>query len=323
MYEEKFDVAALGELLIDFTQNSISSQGNPLFEGNPGGAPCNVLAMLTKLGRKTAFIGKVGNDQFGHMLKATLKELAINSNGLILDQEVPTTLAFVHTFKDGDRDFSFYRKPGADMMLREYEVNEDIIKYSKIFHFGTLSLTDELVRRATKKAVQIAKENNLLITFDPNLRLPLWNSHEDAKEQILFGLSQCDVLKLSEEELAFVTGIKDIDEAVHYVRSEFSIPLILVTMGPVGSIAFYKSLKVERPAFIQENTIETTGSGDTFFGSVIHYVLEYGLEKLTEANLSEILTFANAAASLITTKKGALRVMPEKQEVFDFIKGFY
>jgi fructokinase len=322
MSEKKFDVTALGELLIDFTQNGVSPQGNPVFEANPGGAPCNVLAMLTKLGKKTAFIGKVGHDQFGHTLKTTLDEVGINSDGLIFDHEVPTTLAFVHTFTDGDRDFSFYRKPGADMLLTESEVNEDLIKQSKVFHFGTLSLTDEIVKKATKKAVRIAKENNLLITFDPNLRPPLWKSLEDAKEQIHFGLTQCDVVKLSEEELEFITDVKDISEAVSILRSQYSIPLILITMGSGGSLGFYKNLQVEIPAFLQQNTIETTGAGDTFFGSVINYVLEYGLADLSEANLAEMITFANAAASLTTTKKGALRVMPEKQEVLDFIKGF-
>jgi fructokinase len=322
MSEKKFDVAALGELLIDFTQNGVSPQGNSLFEANPGGTPCNVLAMLTKLGKKTAFIGKVGQDQFGHTLKTTLDEVGINNDSLIFDHEVPTTLAFVHTFADGDRDFSFYRKPGADMMLTELEVNEDLIKRSKVFHFGTLSLTDEIVKKATKKAVHIGKENNLLITFDPNLRPPLWKSLEDAKEQIHFGLTQCDVVKLSEEELEFITGIKNIAEAVSYLRSQYSIPLILITMGAGGSLGFYKNLQVESPAFLQQNTIETTGAGDTFFGSIINYVLEYGLENLSESNMADMLTFANAAASLITTKKGALRVMPKKQEVLDFIKSF-
>lgn len=319
MIQKKFDVVALGELLIDFTHNGVSSQGNPLFEANPGGAPCNVLAMLTKLGKKTAFIGKVGKDQFGYTLKSALEEVGINSDNLVFDNEVNTTLAFVHTFANGDRDFSFYRKPGADMMLTVDDVNEDLIKCSKVFHFGTLSLTDEIVREATKKAIRIAKENNLMTTFDPNLRPPLWKSLENAKEQIFFGMKQCDVLKISEEELEFVTGIVDIPEAVRTLRNKNSIPLILVTMGASGSIAFYKNLQVERPAFLQQTTTETTGAGDTFFASIINFLLEHGLENLSEANLADMLTFANAAASLITTKKGALRVMPEKQEVLDFI----
>ncbi|MFL0269123.1 carbohydrate kinase family protein [Candidatus Clostridium radicumherbarum] len=320
MSKKIYDVVALGELLIDFTQNGTSAQENQLYEANPGGAPCNVLAMLTKLGKKTAFIGKVGDDQFGYTLKAALDEVGINSANLIFDKEVHTTLAFVHTFENGDRDFSFYRRPGADMMLSEEDVSEDLIKSSKIFHFGTLSLTDEKVKEATKKAITIAKENKLIITFDPNLREPLWTSLNLAKEQMLFGMEQCDILKISEEELEFITGVKDIYAAAELLKSKYSIPLILVTLGQVGSIAFYKNLKVEKPAFLQKNTIETTGAGDTFFGCTINYVLEHGLDNLSEDNLAEMLTFANAAASLITTKKGALRVMPDKQEVLNLIK---
>jgi fructokinase len=320
MSEKKYDVVAIGELLIDFTQNGVSSQGNYLFEANPGGAPCNVLAMLTKLGKRTAFIGKVGKDQFGYTLKATLDEIGIESKYLVFDEEVPTTLAFVHNSSNGDRDFSFYRKPGADMMLTESDVDEEVIKASKVFHFGTLSLTDKIVKGATKKAIRIAKEHNLMITFDPNLRQPLWESLEIAKEEILYGMAQCDVLKISEEELEFVTGMNDILKAVGILRNKYSIPLIFVTMGASGSIAFYKNTQVAKQAFVQPNTLETTGAGDTFFGSIINYVVEYGLENLTEANIADMLLFANAAASLITTKKGALRVMPEKQEVLDFIK---
>lgn len=322
MNQKKYDVVALGELLIDFTQNGVSSQGNQIYEANPGGAPCNVLAMLTKLGKRTAFLGKVGNDQFGYTLKSALNEVGINSDNLILDNEVHTTLAFIHTLADGDRNFSFYRKPGADMMLNVDDVNADLIKSSKIFHFGTLSLTDKYVKEATKKAIHIAKENNLIITFDPNLRIPLWASLENAKEQILFGITQCNVLKISEEELEFVTGINDIPKSVHTLRNRFMIPLILVTMGKGGSIAYYKDLQVERPAFLNEKTIETTGAGDTFCACIINYVLDHGLDNLSITNLADMLTFANAASSLITTKKGALRVMPEKQEVLDLIKSF-
>lgn len=319
MTQKKFDVVALGELLIDFTQNGLSSQGNLLFEANPGGAPCNVLAMLAKLGKKTAFIGKVGKDQFGHMLKATLEEVGIDTGNLIFDNDVHTTLAFVHNFPNGDRDFSFYRKPGADMMLEAEDVNEDLIKSSTVFHFGSVSLTDAKVREATKKAIRIARKNNLTITYDPNLRPPLWESFDFAKEQICFGLGQCDVLKISEEELEFITGIKAIPEAVSALRNEYPIPLILLTMGERGSAAYYKDLKVERPAFLQKKTVDTTGAGDTFFASVISYVLEQGLDNLSEAQLADMLIFANAAASLITTKKGALRVMPKRQEVLEFI----
>lgn len=184
---DKFDVIALGELLIDFPMNGKSEQGNNLFEACPGGAPCNVLAMLNKLGKKTSFLGKVGDDQFGRLLKETLEDVGIDTTCLYLDEYVNTTLAFVHTFPDGDREFSFYRRPGADMMLTEDEIHENYIEQSKVLHFGTLSMTDEGVRKATKKALKIAKEKGLIITFDPNLRPPLWSSLDLAKEQMEYG----------------------------------------------------------------------------------------------------------------------------------------
>ena len=199
--EKKYDVTALGELLIDFAVNGESEQGNQLFEACPGGAPCNVLAMLNKLGRKTAFIGKVGDDQFGKLLKDTITNTGIEAKGLVMDQDIHTTLAFVHTFPDGDREFSFYRKPGADMMLKEEEVDYDLIRQSKVFHFGTLSMTDEPVKTATKRALSVAKEAGCMITFDPNLRPPLWKTLDEAKEQMEYGFENCDVLKISDNEI--------------------------------------------------------------------------------------------------------------------------
>ena len=193
--EKKFDVIALGELLIDFTENGVSAQGNPIFEANPGGAPCNVLATLNNLVKKTSFLGVVGKDQFGTSLRKTLNELKIDTSHLYENQEVHTTLAFVHTFEDGDRDFAFYRNPGADMMLSESQVEKEYLESAKAFHFGTLSMTHEEVRKATQKAITIAKEAGMLISFDPNLRPPLWSSMELAKEQIAYGLGQCDLLR--------------------------------------------------------------------------------------------------------------------------------
>lgn len=312
---KKYDVTALGELLIDFTENGVSGQGNPLFEANPGGAPCNVLAMLTKLGHKTAFIGKVGDDFFGKQLKEAIEEVGIDSTGLCMDKEIHTTLAMVHTYPDGDRDFSFYRNPGADMMLKESEVKEELIKESKLFHFGTLSMTHEDVRKATKKAIQIAEDAGNIISFDPNLREPLWNSLDEAKEQILYGLSHCHILKISDNEIQWLTGQEDYTDGVKWILERYQIPLILVSMGKEGSRAYYGEKMVEVKPFIQKNTIETTGAGDTFCGCVLHYICEHGLENLTEENLFEMLQFANAAASIITTRKGALRVMPEEKEI--------
>lgn len=319
---KKYDVVALGELLIDFTENGTSGQGNPIYEANPGGAPCNVLSMLTKLGHKTAFIGKVGQDIFGNRLKKTLDEVGIDTSNLVMDEEVKTTLAFVETFPDGDRDFSFYRNPGADMMLHEDEVHMELVKDTNIFHFGTLSMTHEEVRNATKKAIAAAREAGAVISFDPNLREPLWKSLDDAKEQVAYGLSQCDVLKISDNEIQWYTGEEDYDAGIAKLRQQYDIPLIMLSMGRDGSRAYYKDLRVEVKPFIQENTIETTGAGDTFGGCCLHYVLKNGLHNLNEENLTEMLTFANAAASIITTRKGALRVMPEEAEVRKLIEEF-
>lgn len=312
---KKYDVTALGELLIDFTENGKSSQGNPLFEANPGGAPCNVLAMLAKLGHKTAFIGKVGNDFFGEQLRTAIKEAGIDDTGLCTDEKIHTTLAMVHTYPDGDRDFSFYRNPGADMMLNKAEIREDILKDTKIFHFGTLSMTHEGVREATKAAIHIAEEAGAVISFDPNLRPPLWESLDEAREQVLYGLGHCQILKISDNEIQWLTGEEDYTAGVNWILERYQIPLILVSMGKEGSRAYYNEMMVDVKPFLQENTIETTGAGDTFCGCVLHYVCEHGINGLKEENLAEMLTFANAAASIITTRKGALRVMPEEKEI--------
>ena len=316
---KKYDVVALGELLIDFTENGKSNQGNPLFEANPGGAPCNVLAMLTKLGHKTAFIGKVGEDFFGEQLRDAITEVGIDASGLCTDKEIHTTLAMVHTYPDGDRDFSFYRNPGADMMLTADEVNPEVVKDTKVFHFGTLSMTHEGVREATKKAVETAKANGCLVSFDPNLRPPLWSSLDLAKEQMEYGFGKCDILKISDNEIQFVSGKEDYDEGIAYLQETYNIPLILLTMGKDGSRAYYKGMRVERPGF-SVKAIETTGAGDTFCGSSLNYLVDHDFENLTEEQLGEMLTFANAAAALVTTKKGAIKAMPVKEEVLELIQ---
>ena len=316
---KKYDVIALGELLIDFTMNGQSEQGNNMFEACPGGAPCNVLALLNKMGKKTAFIGKVGKDQFGALLRDTITEAGIDASNLKVDENVNTTLAFVHTFPDGDREFSFYRNPGADMMLTADEVNPEVVKDTKVFHFGTLSMTHEGVREATKKAVETAKENGCLVSFDPNLRPPLWSSLDLAKEQMEYGLGKCDILKISDNEIQFVSGKEDYDEGIAYLQETYNIPLILLTMGKDGSRAYYKGMRVERPGF-SVKAIETTGAGDTFCGSSLNYLVEHDFENLTEEQLGEMLTFANAAAALVTTKKGAIKAMPVKEEVLELIQ---
>ena len=330
----KHDVTALGELLIDFTENGSSDQGNPLFEANPGGAPCNLLAMLQKLGRNTAFIGKVGVDMFGNMLEERAGSTGIDLSGLVKDPDINTTLAFVHTLPGGDREFSFYRKPGADMMLNEKEVSEhaDLIRDAKIFHFGTLSMTHDVAEQATVKAIEIARESGCILSFDPNLRPPLWDSEEKAREKISYGLGLCDVLKISDNEIEFMTGKTDLEEGVFDLIRRYHIPLILATYGKDGSKAYYLPkdkrsadagpedyISVFVDGFVNPDTIETTGAGDTFGGCSLHFVLKYGLDGFDEEKLRELLTFANAAASITTTRKGALCVMPEEQEVRDFL----
>ena len=314
---KKFDVTALGELLVDFTENGISAQGNTLLEANPGGAPCNVLAMLKNLGKKTAFIGKIGNDALGKMLKKTVEDQGICIDNLVEDEEIHTTLAFVHSDKDGDRSFSFYRNPGADLMLQWEEINVDFLVNTKIFHFGTLSMTEEEIKNVTKKAAQKAKENGVLISFDPNFRPPLWKDMEDARQQMWYGIGQCDILKISDDEILFLTGTKDIDEGIARIREKSHAKLICATMGKNGSKVYYKGKTVFGRPFLRKDTIETTGAGDTFMACVLNTVLEKGLEQLTQESLTEMLLFANAASSIITTRKGALKVMPQRQEILD------
>ena len=309
-----FDVVALGELLVDMTASGVSAQGNDMFEACPGGAPCNVLAMLNNLGKKTAFIGKVGQDMFGKMLKSTIEGLGINTEMLHMDQNVNTTLAFVKNNADGDREFSFYRNPGADMMINETEIDEEFIKKGRIFHHGTLSMTHEECRNATKKDIKYAKDNGLIISFDPNLRESLWDDLQVAKEQMEYGMKYCDILKISDNELQFMTGIEDYDEGIAYLRGKYDIKLILLTLGKNGSRAYYRDGRVEVPAK-SVNTIDTTGAGDTFCGCVLNYILENGLENLSIEQLEDMLVFANSAAAIVTTRKGALKAMPKKDEI--------
>lgn len=317
---KKIDVTALGELLIDFTENGSGESGNPLFEANPGGAPCNVLAMLSKLGKKTAFIGKVGDDMFGRQLSEAVKSVGICTDGLVMDKSVPTTLAFVHTFAGGEREFSFIRNPGADMMLTKNDVNADIIRDSKIFHFGTLSSTHEGVRKATRFAIDTAIESGALLSFDPNLREPLWKSLDDAKTEIEYGLSKCNILKISDNEIEFLLGHSDYDKAALQLMEMYeNIRLIFITLGSDGSCAYTKNAKAKAPVY-SVKTVEKTGAGDTFFGCALSFVLEHDIDTLDEARLTELLRFSNAGASLITTRKGALKVMPDMQEISDMIR---
>lgn len=310
-----YDVVALGELLIDFTETGLSPQGNLLLEANPGGAPCNVLSMLQNLGHQTAFIGKVGEDTFGDLLAEAVAECGIEARGLLRDKSVHTTLAYVHTLPGGDRTFSFYRKPGADIMLEAEEMDEELLTGCRIFHFGTLSLTDEPCRTATQIAVHTAKQAGAILSFDPNLREPLWDDLREAKRQIEWGLARCDILKISDNEVLFMTGERDFEKGAALLLKHFpNIRLLNITVGPDGSHCFCDGRHVFVPGF-RVRTIETTGAGDTFCACALHDVLQNGLTDRTDESLAAMLRFANAAAAIVTTRKGALRAMPTLPEI--------
>lgn len=313
------DVVALGEVLIDFTPQGISDRGNPLFERNPGGAPANVLAYLAKLGKQTAFIGKVGQDQFGIFLKETLEKNGIHTENVIFDSEVNTTLAFVHLKEDGDRSFSFYRNPGADMNLHADEVDEKLIQDSKFLHFGSLSMTSEPVRSATFKALEVAKAAKVLISYDPNLRVPLWPTLELAKEMMLKGMAYADVVKISEEELLFLTGEAEIALGSELLLKDYpNIQLLLVTMGAEGS-AFRTARDFGMVPGFKVKAVDTTGAGDSFFGGILYGILERNLDiqGMDGEACAELLTFANAGASIVTTRYGAIAVMPTLAEILE------
>ncbi|WP_449538880.1 PfkB family carbohydrate kinase [Ferdinandcohnia sp. Marseille-Q9671] len=311
-----YGVTALGELLIDFTPSGQSDRGNVLFETNPGGAPANVLVALSKLGVKTSFIGKVGQDHFGMFLKNTLENMNVDTNNLLLSNEANTTLAFVHLDSTGDRSFSFYRESGADILLKEAEVSEQQIKNSTIFHFGSLSLTHEPAATATFTALKYAKKHGVLISYDPNLRLQLWDSVDRAKEMIMKGLEYADIVKLSEEELLFITGTDDVEKGTELLQLQYQSPLILVTLGPRGSF-FRSTTSFGRVGGFPVNVVDTTGAGDAFVGGTLFKILEKNtkLDQLTKGDLVEVLTFANATGALATTNKGGIPSMPTLEQI--------
>ena len=309
------DVVALGELLIDFASRSADPNGYPTMQALPGGAPANFLAALTKYGKSTAFLGKVGDDTFGHLLVGTVKEAGIETRGIVIDPAVFTTLAFV-TFDDaGDRSFSFARKPGADTRLSWEEVDKSLIDEAKVFHFGTLSLTDDPVRTTTQRCVAYAKEQGKLITCDPNLRKPLWRSEEEAKEQILWSLQQADVIKISDDEVDFLWSCTP-EEGADKLLKEFGVSLAMVTLGPKGCLLKTKNA-VCQVAGPKVNPVDTTGAGDIFGGSAVYRLLELNnpIEELTAEDLRFIGAYASTAASLSTEAPGGIPSIPEMNTV--------
>ena len=315
-----YDVTALGELLVDFTNNGLSDNGNVLFEANPGGAPCNVLAMLSGLGRKTAFVGKVGDDILGHILKKSIEECGIDSSSLLLDKNSSTTQAFVMTSETGDRSFSFLRNDTADTQISKADISPEIIKNSKIFHFGSLSLTHDCARQATEYAVEVAEKEGCIISFDPNLRKNLWADLDEAKKRISWGLSHAHVVKIADDELEFLFGTSDAYKGCEIIRNDYpNVKMLFVTCGENGAYGFCDGVSAYKKAFCNLGTIDTTGAGDTFMGCVLDFVVDNGI-RADEKQMNELLRFANAAAGLVTTKKGALRSMPEKCAVIDLVK---
>lgn len=311
-----FDVTAVGELLIDFTPAGNNENGEMCFARKPGGAPANVLAANSRLGGKTAFIGKVGDDALGRFLKKTLEEIQIDTNGIAIDPDIPTTLAFVQLDEKGDRSFSFYRKPGADLMLRTSDIKEDMVTGCHILHFGSVSLTGEPSRSATMYAVKTAKEAGCIISYDPNYRPLLWEDVETAKQQMLAGLVLADIVKVSEEEMFLLTDKTDLEEGSHLL-AQYGASLVLVSLGSKG--AFYRrgTLCGLLPTY-DVKTIDTNGAGDSFLGA-IHYRLRgkaiAEIQNLSEAEMNDIISFANAAGSLTTTRGGAIPAMPTLKDI--------
>lgn len=316
-----FDAVTMGELLIDFTPAGSSEQGQALFACNPGGAPANVAVLLAKLGMKTAFLGKVGTDRFGELLRDTLQHYGVDTAGLRFSKEIHTTLAFVHLAENGERSFSFCRNPGADLTLGEEEVHYGLIEQSRVFHFGSLSMTAEPARTATRKALKHAQSNGLLITFDPNLRESLWTSLAAAKEAIEEGLAYTDILKVSQEELTFLTGKEDPTEGTLQLMRAFNIPLIFVTRGEYGCFYRYLHAVGTAPAYAV-NMVDSTGAGDAFFGAAIGKILEIpgGFYRMTVDDVAECARFANAAGALTTTKKGGIPALPDKTAIDRFFR---
>jgi fructokinase len=314
------DVVALGELLIDFTPAGYSPAGNVLFERNPGGAPANVLAAVSRLGGSGAFIGKVGNDQFGYFLKTVFEKNQINTKGLKFSDEANTTLAFVHLDENGDRSFSFYRKPGADTMLTVSELDFDVIKNAKIFHFGSLSMTDEPSRSATIKAVEYAKQIGKNISYDPNWRPPLWKNQMAAKEGMTLGLKYADILKISEEELEFLTGKSDLENGSELLYNS-GIKFIVITLGAKGCFYRYPAGSGHLKTY-DIKVLDTTGAGDAFLGGLLYYIskLEIPFDRIGREQIEKMIDFANAVGALCTTKKGAIPAMPTLGEVESCIK---
>ncbi len=310
------DVVALGELLIDFTCQSVDEHGYPTMAAHPGGAPANFLAALAKFGAKTALLGKVGADAFGKMLTGTLESLGIGTGGVVVSEDVFTTLAFVTLDEHGDREFSFSRKPGADTQITFEELDLSLIDAARVFHFGTLSLTDEPARSTTCRAVAYARKRGKLITYDPNLRKPLWKSIDQARELMLWGLAQADIVKISDEEVDFLFGLSPEEGAAH-ILEEYGVKLVFVTCGAEGCVFQTGEVKGRVPALSGLKVVDTTGAGDIFGGSAVWALLRTGKapETLSRDELEQVARFACASAGLSTTRPGGISSVWSREEI--------
>ena len=310
------DVVALGELLIDFATVGTDADGYPTMAAHPGGAPANFLAALTKYGCKTALLGKVGTDTFGDLLLGTLQNAGIETKGMIRTDEVFTTLAFVTFDEGGDRKFAFARKPGADTQISFEELDLSLIDEAKVFHFGALSLTHEPARTATYKAVAYAKEQGKLITYDPNLRKPLWKDLENAKEQMLWGLEHADVVKISDEEVEFLFGL-GVEDGAKYILDNYPAKLVFLTCGAKGCYFANRQAAGMVPSLQGIKVVDTTGAGDIFGGSAVWQLLQLGKDpaELTAEELTEVVRFACTSAGLSTTRPGGISSVPAYEDI--------
>lgn len=312
-----FDITALGELLIDMLPYGVSPRGNALLEVNPGGAPCNALSMAASLGKRCAFIGKVGRDKYGELLAQTIAGLGVNIDGLVFDPCCTTTLALVHLDPaTGERDFTFVRKPGADIMLRWDEVDRALIDRAQIFHFGSVSMSDSPARQATMEAVRYARDTGKAISFDPNIRWPLWRDAAEALSMVRFGLQNSDMVKISLDELEALYGQgRPYKMLADMLLADFpNIKALFVTMGHKGCYYRLGGYANYFPAFVQE-AVDTTGAGDSFTGVCLACVADTGIEGLTPGKLDGIVRYATAAAALVVSRYGSLSAMPTREEV--------
>jgi fructokinase len=318
---KKYNIVAVGECLLDVFVEKSEDGESMLMEGKPGGAPVNVLAQATRLGLKAAYISKISDDALGAFLKSKLDEAGIETNGVVITKDYPTTLALVSLDKRGNRSFKFYREKTADVMLNKDEINYDLLQNAEVFHFGSVSMTTDPSRSATFAAASKAKESGLLISFDPNLRIPLWQDLDMARENIIKGMDLSDIVKVSDDELIFLTGHSNIEKGTKELAGRFNLKLLAVTLGPKGCLCYANNTIVQEPTY-DVKTVDTTGAGDSFWGAMLYSLISNNkdISAYSDEEIREIIRFSNAAGSLTTTRTGAINAMPDKERILDCIK---